>query len=79
MLGHQLVRCLTVTERLCTKVGCRRPAVATLTYDYSDSLVVVGPLGLTPDPHSYDLCALHADRLSVPQGWSVIRHASMRE
>jgi hypothetical protein len=48
--------------------------VATLTYVYADSMAVLGPLSGKPEPHSYDLCEKHAERLSVPQGWQVIRH-----
>jgi hypothetical protein len=36
-------------------------------------MAVLGPLSLKAEPHSYDLCAAHADRLSAPQGWSVLR------
>lgn len=51
------------------------PAVATLTYAYSDSTAVVGPLATASEPHSYDLCEQHAIRLTVPKGWEVVRHA----
>jgi hypothetical protein len=51
-----------------------RPAVATLTYIYSDSTAVVGPLAAFAEPHSYDLCEDHAVRLTVPRGWEVVRH-----
>ena len=60
--------------RPCSKVACRADAVATLTYVYADSMAVLGPLSGKPEPHSYDLCEKHAERLSVPQGWQVIRH-----
>lgn len=50
------------------------PAVATLTYAYSDSTAVVGPLATYAEPHSYDLCEAHALRLTVPKGWEVVRH-----
>ncbi|MCW4458462.1 DUF3499 domain-containing protein [Microbacterium sp. MPKO10] len=66
-------------ERICTRVGCSREAVSTLTYDYADQMAVLGPLGLSREPHSYDLCALHAERLSTPQGWQIIRHVSQTE
>jgi hypothetical protein len=49
--------------------------VATLTYVYSDSMAVVGPLASFAEPHSYDLCEEHAVRLTVPRGWEVMRHA----
>lgn len=36
-------------------------------------MVVVGPLATQPEPYSYDLCQDHAQRLTVPQGWQVVR------
>jgi hypothetical protein len=47
--------------------------VATLTYVYSDQTAVLGPLATYAEPHAYDLCAFHAERLSAPRGWEVIR------
>lgn len=64
--------------RTCSKVACTREAIATLTYDYADSMAVLGPLSIDADPSGYDLCQAHADRLSVPNGWQVIRHSLMR-
>lgn len=60
--------------RQCSRTGCRAEAAVTLTYDYADSLVAVGPLSPMPDPHGYDLCAAHDQRLTVPHGWSVLRY-----
>ncbi|HEV7978521.1 DUF3499 domain-containing protein [Amycolatopsis sp.] len=60
--------------RKCSRTGCLEPAVATLTYAYSDSTAVVGPLATASEPHSYDLCEVHALRLTVPKGWEVVRH-----
>jgi hypothetical protein len=60
--------------RRCTRTGCVKPAVATLTYAYSDLTAVVGPLASFAEPHSYDLCEDHALRLTVPRGWEVMRH-----
>ncbi|BDV30058.1 hypothetical protein Microterr_07180 [Microbacterium terricola] len=65
-------------ERLCSKVGCAREAVSTLTYDYTDQMAAVGPLGAASDPHAHDLCAIHTERLSVPKGWVVVRHETLR-
>lgn len=65
-------------SRLCSKVGCAREAVTTLTYDYGDQMAAVGPLGGATDPHAHDLCAIHTDRLSVPKGWVVVRHETLR-
>lgn len=64
--------------RLCSKVGCSREAVATMTYDYSDQMAAVGPLGPFGDPHAHDLCADHYERMSVPRGWIIVRHESLR-
>jgi hypothetical protein len=47
--------------------------VATLTYVYSDQTAVLGPLANNAEPHSYDLCAEHAERLTAPRGWEVVR------
>jgi hypothetical protein len=63
-----------MATRNCSRVGCADDAVATLTYVYADSMAVLGPLSIAPEPHSYDLCARHAERLSAPKGWQVIRH-----
>lgn len=65
-----------VGQRRCTRAGCSQAAVATLTYDYGDSVAVLGPLATYAEPHSYDLCTQHANRLSAPQGWQVLRLAS---
>lgn len=62
------------TVRVCSRAGCQLPAVATLTYAYSDSTAVVGPLATASEPHSYDLCGEHAVRLTAPKGWEVVRH-----
>ncbi|WP_153506412.1 DUF3499 domain-containing protein [Cumulibacter manganitolerans] len=60
--------------RRCSKPECFRAAVATLTYIYAESTAVVGPLASYSEPHSYDLCEVHASRLTVPRGWEVLRH-----
>ncbi|MGH3898493.1 MAG: DUF3499 domain-containing protein [Pseudonocardiaceae bacterium] len=60
--------------RRCLRTGCTNPAVATLTFVYSDSTAVVGPLATYSEPHSYDLCERHALRLTAPRGWDVVRH-----
>ncbi|WP_196821755.1 DUF3499 domain-containing protein [Arthrobacter sp. CAN_A6] len=59
--------------RSCSRSACQRSAVATLTYVYADSTAVLGPLATYAEPHTYDLCALHAERLTVPRGWEVVR------
>ena len=62
-----------ISVRHCSKPGCSRPAVATLTYDYSDSTAVVGSLSASADPNAYDLCENHANSLTVPRGWQIVR------
>lgn len=64
------------SSRRCTRATCGQPAVATLTYVYADSTAVLGPLASQAEPHSYDLCAEHASRLTAPRGWEVVRLAS---
>ncbi|MCC3282325.1 MULTISPECIES: DUF3499 domain-containing protein [Arthrobacter] len=59
--------------RLCSRSACRQAAVATLTYVYADSTAVLGPLATYAEPHCYDLCELHAQRLTAPRGWEVLR------
>ena len=49
--------------------------MATLTYVYADSTAVLGPLATYAEPHCYDLCAEHAERLTAPRGWEVVRLA----
>lgn len=68
-----------MSGRACSRVACSAEAVATLTYVYADSMAVLGPLAAAPEPHSYDLCAPHAERLSAPQGWQTVRHAVFDE
>lgn len=64
-------------DRLCSKVACSREAVSTLTYVYADAMAVLGPLSLRQEPHSYDLCVKHSERLSAPRGWQVLRHVAL--
>jgi hypothetical protein len=42
---------------------------------YADQTAVVGPLATYAEPHSYDLCEVHGERLSAPRGWEVLRLA----
>ncbi len=59
--------------RRCSKPSCTRPAVATLTYVYADCTAVLGPLATYAEPHCYDLCQAHSERLTAPRGWEVVR------
>jgi Protein of unknown function (DUF3499) len=62
-----------VSPRRCSRPACKQVALYTLTYVYRDSTAVLGPLATYVEPHCYDLCAAHADRLTVPRGWEVVR------
>ncbi|GGK85954.1 DUF3499 domain-containing protein [Mangrovihabitans endophyticus] len=62
------------SPRRCSRNGCPRQAVATLTYVYNDSTAVVGPLAAFAEPHTYDLCEPHARSLTAPRGWELVRH-----
>jgi len=64
------------TGRPCSRVSCRASATMTLTYIYSESRAVLGPIAMFSEPHAYDLCERHASRLTVPNGWSVEREIS---
>ncbi|MFM1938134.1 MAG: hypothetical protein RLZZ320_992 [Actinomycetota bacterium] len=48
----------------------------TLTYIYADSSAVLAPLSTYVEPHAYDLCEQHSEKLTVPKGWSVIQNKS---
>jgi hypothetical protein len=61
--------------RRCSRTACGRPAVTTLTYVYADQTAVLGPLATYAEPHAYDLCEAHSERLSAPRGWEVVRLA----
>jgi hypothetical protein len=65
---------VTPTRR-CSRTACGRAAVATLTYNYADQIAVLGPLATYAEPHAYDLCDVHAERMSAPRGWEVLRLA----
>lgn len=47
--------------------------MATLTYAYAESTAVVGPLAPSSEPHSWDLCAHHSERITAPLGWEMLR------
>lgn len=61
--------------RRCSRTACNQPAVVTLTYVYADSTAVLGPLATYAEPHCYDLCHQHGDRLTAPRGWEIVRLA----
>ena len=62
-----------LSGRRCSRASCTSAAIKTLTYIYSDSTAVLGPLSTYAEPHNYDLCTVHSERLTVPVGWNVIK------
>lgn len=50
--------------------------MSTLTYNYADSTVVLGPMSQRAEPHAYDLCERHARTLTAPVGWEILRITS---
>ena len=62
-----------MNSRCCSRTACKQPPVYTLTYVYRDSTAVLGPLAAYVEPHCYDLCEKHAERLVAPRGWDVVR------
>ncbi|GAA0999411.1 DUF3499 family protein [Subtercola frigoramans] len=66
-----------MTTRTCSRITCQGEAVSTFTYVYADSIAVLGPLSFQHEPHSYDLCAKHTEKLSAPQGWQIVRYTTV--
>jgi uncharacterized protein DUF3499 len=71
---HDSLSIVNVPRRCC-RPGCPHYAVATLTFVYSDSTAVIGPLATAREPHTWDLCVGHAGRITAPRGWELVRHA----
>jgi hypothetical protein len=58
-------------SRSCARPTCARPAVATLSYSYAESVAELDPLIDVAHPMVHDLCRTHADNVSVPRGWTL--------
>lgn len=56
-------------ERVCQRAGCQRSASVTLSFRYDARQASLVDLTAQKHPADYDLCAVHADLLSVPRGW----------
>lgn len=59
-------------SRVCARPACRDAATATFVYNYAERTTWLGPLAGDRHPMAYDLCAAHADGLSVPRGWDLV-------
>jgi hypothetical protein len=55
--------------RLCSRPGCAQPATATLVFQYAIRTLWLEDLG-EANPHTIDMCTMHADRLNPPRGWT---------
>ena len=62
---------VSAVKRQCSRSGCSESAAVTLTFQYTHAQVWLDVLALERDPHAYDLCDRHANRLTAPQGWQV--------
>ncbi len=71
--AHGIQSVLVNVSRQCSRTACGDGAVATLTYVYAEQTAVLGPLATFAEPHTYDLCTCHAERLTAPRGWDVVR------
>lgn len=67
-----------IANRQCSRSGCSDVAAVTLSYHYATSQVWIDHLTPERDPHMYDLCDRHADRLSVMRGWHLDDRRSAR-
>jgi len=63
-----------IMNRICNSTTCDNRAEFTLTYDYAGQAAAIGPLAPDGASGGYDLCGLHAQRFTVPAGWTLIRH-----
>lgn len=57
-------------SRICSRPGCAESATATFAYDLVARRVWLGDLVEDRRSVGHDLCETHADRLSVPGGWT---------
>ena len=55
--------------RQCCRNSCSEASTITLTFQYSRALAWIDDLAYERDPHSYDLCERHGQRMTVPTGW----------
>lgn len=60
-----------VVSRSCARPECGGIAVATMSYAYADSLVILEDLTAEDHPMVHDLCAMHASSVRVPRGWDL--------
>jgi hypothetical protein len=59
-----------MTVRRCAHTTCVAEADACLRFDYTGRAAWLDDLDPVGTSESYDLCAVHADALVVPVGWT---------
>ena len=59
-------------SRECSRAQCSNPAVATMTFSYQQARAVLGGLSAQPISGALDLCAEHAEKVTVPVGWEMV-------
>lgn len=64
---------LVVVVRQCSRTRCTGRAVVTMTYNYGEATAVVGPLSPVAQKGALDLCEDHAQSVTVPRGWTMVR------
>jgi hypothetical protein len=69
LIGQVMLEYRFLMSRQCSRQGCAHIATVTLSYQYARSLVWLDDLSAERDPHTYDLCEMHAERLKPPSGW----------
>src|SRR5258708_26788976 len=58
-------------RRLCARVGCSAPAVATLRFEPTERLAWLAELDESAARTQGDLCQRHAAALVLPRGWEL--------
>ena len=74
----QLVLGSPSTDTVMSRAAHPQPASSTLSYQYGRAIVWLDDLTASREPHDYDLCERHTDRLSVPNGWRLEDRRSRR-
>ncbi len=59
-------------DRTCARAGCDARSAYTLVFDYSRAEAWLCELWGEPGQGAYDLCVTHAERFSVPRGWTFL-------
>ncbi len=59
-------------DRTCSRAECDARSAYTLVFDYSRAEAWLCDLWGEPGQGAYDLCVTHAERFSVPRGWTYL-------